>query len=117
MATARLIPSTYEVSNATYLSVSSASNMYTNTDSDTYATVTNSQNGTTSYYIYIRGFNFSSIPNSATVSSFTIKLKVRESGVTTSTSYYPRICNGTSTLTGSCSMPSTTAQTLSFSNL
>lgn len=117
MATIRLVPSTYYLSNSSYLSVSDASNMYANTDSDTYATVTNSQTGTTSYYIYLRGFNFDAIPSSAIVSSFTVKLKVRESGVTTSTSYYPRICNGTTTLTGSCGMPNTSVQTLSFSGL
>lgn len=117
MSKIRLIPSTYYLSSTTYLSVSQASNMYNNTDNTTYATVTNSQTGTTSYYIYIRGFNFSAIPDGSTINSFTIKLKARESGVTTSTSYYPRICNGTTTLTGSCSMPSTTVQVLTFSGL
>lgn len=117
MATIRLVPSTYYLSSSSYLSVSNAANMYHNTDNDSYATVTNSQNGTTSYYIYLRGFNFNDIPARAIINSFTVKLKARESGVTTSTSYYPRICNGTSTLTGSCSMPSTSVQTLSFSGL
>ena len=117
MAKIRLKPSTYYLSNSSYLSVSNAANMYNDTDNDTYATVTNSQSGTTSYYIYLRGFNFDDIPAGAVINSFTIKLKVRESGVTTSTSYYPRICNGTTTLTGSCSMPSTSVQTLTFSGL
>lgn len=117
MATIRLIPSTYYLSNTSYLSVADASNMYHNTDNSTYATVTNSQNGTTSYYIYVRGFNFDDIPSGSIINDFTIKLKARESGVTTSTSYYPRICNGTTTLTGSCSMPSTSVQTLTFSGL
>jgi hypothetical protein len=43
MATIRLIPSTYYLSNTSYLSVSNASNMYHNTDNTTYATVTNSR--------------------------------------------------------------------------
>ena len=46
MATIRLVPSTYYLSNSNYLSVSGASNMYTNTDSDTYATITNSRTST-----------------------------------------------------------------------
>lgn len=117
MATARLVPSTYYLSNSSYLSVSDASNMYTNTDSDTYSTTTNSRSSTTSYYIYLRGFNFSDIPAGAIVSSFTIKIKARESGVSTSSSYAPRICNGTTTLTGTCSTISTTATTLSFSGV
>lgn len=117
MATARLIPSTYYLSNSSYLSVSNAANMYNDTDNDTYATVTNSQTGTSSYYIYIRGFDFDSIPSAAVVSSFTVKFKVRESGVTTSTSYRPYLCNNTTTITGTASMPSTTATTITFTGV
>lgn len=115
MATARLVASTYYLSSSTYLSVSNASNMYTNTDSDTYATVTNSQSGTTSYYLYIRGFNFNSIPDDAIVNSFSIKLKARESGVNTSTSYSPKLCNNTSQITSTCSAITTTTTTYTFS--
>lgn len=115
MATMRLVPSTYSLSSNTYLSVSNANNMYDNTDSSTYATVTNSQTGTTSYYIYIKGFNFNDLPSNAIVNSFSIKLRVRESGITTSTSYGPKLCNNTAQITSSCSMPSTTVQTLTFS--
>ena len=58
MATIRLIPSAYTLS-STYLSVSNDTNMYTNIDSTTYATVNHTRNySTTSYYIYIKGFNF-----------------------------------------------------------
>ncbi len=83
MATIRLVPSEYYLSNSSYLSVSNASNMYHNTDNDSYATVTNSRTSTSSYYIYVRGFNFDDIPSAAVVSSFTVKLKARESGVST----------------------------------
>ena len=98
MATIRLIPSAYAVSNTTYLTVSSASNMYANTDSTNYATITNTQTGTTSYYLYLRGFNFNDIPNDVTINSFTVKIKGYESGLSTSTSYAPRLSNGTSAL-------------------
>ena len=87
MATIRLVPSTYYLSNSSYLSVSNASNMYHNTDNTTYATVTNSRNQTTSYYIYIRGFNFDDVPSTATVNSISIKLKAYHSGGNTSTIY------------------------------
>ena len=117
MATIRLIPSTYYLSSTSYLSVSNASNMYANTDNTTYATVTNSQNGTSSYYIYLRGFNFDAIDDAWIVNSFTIKFKVRESGVTTSTSYRPYLCNNTTTITGTASMPSTTEQTITFTGI
>lgn len=117
MATIRLVPSTYYLSSSSYLSVSSASNMYNNCDNTTYATVTNSRASTTSYYIYLRGFNFSSIPTGAIVNSFTIKLKARESGVSTSTSYKPYLANGTTTINGSCDVITTTAATHTFSGI
>lgn len=117
MATARLIPSTYYLSSTSYLSISNASNMYANTDNDSYATVTNSRASTTSYYIYLRGFNFDAIPEGAIVNSFTVKLKARESGVSTSTSYKPYLANGTSTINGSCDVITTTASTHTFTGL
>lgn len=115
MATLRLVPSTYYLSSSTYLSVSNAANMYNNTDNTTYGTVTNSQTGTTSYYIYLRGFNFDSLPSGAIVNSFSIKLKARESGISTSSSYAPKLCNGTTQLTSTFSAVSTTATVLTAS--
>lgn len=117
MPTIRLVPSTYYLSSSSYLSVSNAANMYTNTDDNDYATVTNSRTSTTSYYIYLRGFNFDDIPSAAVVSSFTIKLKARESGVSTSDSYKPYLANGTSAINGSCDVITTTATTHTFSGL
>lgn len=115
MATARLIPSTYSLSSTTYLKATNPNNMYANTDSTNYATITNSQTGTTSYYLYIKGFNFSAIPSDATVSSFTVKLKASESGGSTSTSYRPYLCNNTTTITNAYSnVLSTSVQTLTF---
>ena len=72
MPTIRLVPSTYSLSN-TSLTITDVDNMYTNTDSTTYGRV-----GTTSSssrYLYLRGFNFGSLPTGAEVSSFTIKIK------------------------------------------
>ena len=98
MATIRLIPSTYAVSSASYLSVSNESNMYTNTDSTTYATITKTYASTSSRYLYLRGFNFNDIPSGAEVTSFTVKIKGYESKLATSTSYAPRLANGTSAI-------------------
>lgn len=98
MATIRLIPSTYAVSSTYYLSVSNANNMYTNTDSTTYATITNTYSSTSSRYLYLRGFNFDDIPSAAVINSFTVKIKGYESGLSTSNSYAPRLANGTSVL-------------------
>ncbi len=100
MPTIRLIPSTYYLSNSSYLSVSNASNMYNNTDNATYATVTNSRTGTSNYYIYLRGFDFSQIPSAAVVSGFTVKVKCNHSGGYAQAIY---LYDGTSTSMGSSS--------------
>lgn len=117
MPTIRLVPSTYYLSSSSYLSVSNAANMYDNTDSTDYATVYNSRTSTSSYYIYLRGFNFDDIPSAAVVSSFTVKLKAYESGVSTSTSYQPYLADGTSAINGSCSPITTTASVHTFSGI
>lgn len=117
MATIRLVPSTYYLSNSSYLSVSNADNMYDDTDSTTYATVTNSRTSTSSYYIYVRGFNFDDIPSEAIINSFTIRLKARESGVSTSSSYKPYLAHGTTTIDGSCDVITTTATVHDFTGI
>jgi len=117
MATIRLIPSTYYLSSTSYLSVSNAANMYANTDSTNYATVTNSRASTTSYYIYVRGFNFDDIPSAAVVSSFTVKLKAYESGVSTSDSYKPYLANDTTAINGSCPAITTSASVHEFTGV
>lgn len=111
MATIRLTPSSYAVSSTSYLSVSNASNMYTNTDSTTYATITNTYASTSSRYLYLRGFNFSDIPSNAIVNSFTVKIKGYESGLATSTSYAPRLANGTSALSNTTASTNFTTST------
>lgn len=111
MATIRLIPSTYYLTSTSYLSVSNASNMYHNTDNTTYATVTNSRTSTTSYYIYIRGFNFDDVPSGAIINNFEIKLKGYYSGGYSQNMY---LYDGTSTSMGSASSLSTSVTTRTF---
>ena len=112
MATIRLVPSElYNAAGTSYLSVSNASNAYTNTSSDTYATVTNTYSSTTNRYVYLRGFNFSDVPSGAIVNSIRILLKAKESGGSTSTSYQPVLCKGTSTYSNAYCSPITTSTT------
>ena len=117
MATLRLVPSTYYLSSTSYLSVSNAANMYTDTDSGTYATITNTRTGTTSYYIYLRGFNFDDVPANAIINSWRVLLKARESGVSTSSSYAPKLCHGTSQITSTMTAISTTASVHEFTSV
>ena len=115
MATARLIPSTYSLSN-TSLGVTDSDNFYANVDSTSYGRV--STTSTSSRYIYLKGFNFGAIPSNAVVSSFTIKYKAYETTLSTSSSYYPRLCNNTTTITGTASGALTTsAKTFTFTGV
>lgn len=119
MATIRLVPSTYYLSNSSYLSVSNVNNMYTNTDSTTHGTVTHTRASTNStYYMYLRGFNFGDVPSNAEVSDFTVKIKASATGHTTSTSssYYMSLYNGTAAIgsTSASGRLSTTLTTFTF---
>lgn len=111
MATIKLVPSTYYLSNSYYLSVSNASNMYDDTDSTNYATITNSRTSTSSYYIYIRGFNFTDVPENAVVSDFTIRVKCNYSNGYSQAMY---LYDGTSTSMGSSDSISSTVTTHEF---
>ena len=85
--------------------------MYTNVDSTTYATLTSTRAATTAYYVYIGGFNFDAIPSGAHVTEYTIKVKGYETGLSTSTSYAPRLVNWSSssapTISGAAAASST----------
>lgn len=121
MATIRLIPSTSEVSNANYATIADASNMYTNTDSTTYGTFTHNRASTNNtYYGYLRGFNFNAIPENATITSFTIKIRASATGHTTSTSssYYMSLVNNTTQIgsTTASGRLSTSVTTFTFSH-
>ena len=119
MATMRLVPSTSAVSNSSYVSISNASNMYTNVDSTTHGTFTHNRASTSNtYYGYLRGFNFDDVPSQAVVSGFTIKIKASATGHTTSTSssYYMGLVNGTTQIgsTSASGRLSTTVTTFTF---
>lgn len=117
MAIARLVPSElYNAAGTSYLTVSNASNAYTNTDSTTYATVNNIYASTTNRYIYLRGFNWDAVPSDAIINSFRILLKASESGGSTSSSYRPVLCKGTSTYSNAyCGAITTSATVHEFS--
>ena len=116
MATIRLIPSAYTLSNTSYLSISDASNMYANTDNTSYATITHNRSQNSTYYLYIHGFNFSAIDPSWTINSFTVKLKALESELSTSSSYRCSLYHNTTAISNTTltSSLSTSAQTFTF---
>lgn len=99
MPTIRLVPSQIYNGASNYVSISNASNAYYDTDhTSSYATIQNTNSSTSSRYVYVRGFNFSSIPSGAVISSFSVKVRGYETGLATSTSYAPTLANGTTAL-------------------
>lgn len=115
MPTIRLVPSTiYNAAGSNYLSITNAANAYHDTDNTTYATIQNTNASTSNRYIYVRGFNFDSIPANAAVTGFTVKIKgYYRSGY--SASLY--LCNGTTTQSGAtASSFGTSVATRTFSN-
>ena len=101
MATARLIPSSYGRSNTNYVTVTNPSDMYHNTDNDSsYATLSSTRAATSTYYVYIRGFNFTSVPSDATVTSVTIKIKGWQTGLNTAVNYAPTLANSQTAWSG-----------------
>lgn len=118
MATIRLIPSVlYNAAGTSYLTVTNQDNAFTDTDSTTYATIQNITSSTSSRYIYLRGFNFDDIPSGAIINSFTIKLKANESGISTSSSYVPYLCDGTATIGGSTTAIGTSVSVHTFTGI
>jgi hypothetical protein len=119
MATIRLVPSESAVSNSQYAAIANASNMYTNTDSTSAGTFTHNRASTNNtYYGYLRGFNFDSLPEGAVVSGWTVKIKASATGHTTSTSssYYMSLVNNTTQIgsTSASGRLSTTTTTFTF---
>ena len=109
MATARLVASAYSVTGTVVVNQNETS-LYTNTDnSSNPARITHTTSGTSSYYLYLKGFNFSDVPSNAVVSSFTVKVKGYETSLSTSTSYAPRLYNNTSGTTWSTITGASTA--------
>jgi len=100
MATIKLVPSSYAVSNANYVTVTNPGNMYYDTSHTTnYASVRGrgGRNSNSTYYAFINGFNFDDVPSNATVSSFTVKIRCyRNSNQNTGSSYRLRLASSAS---------------------
>lgn len=117
MATIKLVPSTYYRSNSSYVTVTNPDNMYDVCDSTDYASIRNSRNSTSNtYYCYLRGFDFDSVPSNAIVSGFEIHIRAYESYMSTSSSYRMSLYDGTSSISNTTctSSLSTTARTYEF---
>ena len=91
MTTTKLVASSYSVTGSVVVNQNESS-LYRDTSyTSSPARITHTTSGTSSYYLYLKGFNFSSIPSNAQVSSITIRVKGYESSLSTSTSYAPRL--------------------------
>ena len=109
MATVTLTATNYSITNVA--TVTDASNAYTETTSSTYAQVTTTSSSASKAYFY--GFDFSQIPNGATITSVTYKIKVKTVGSGGSTFYVFLENRNTSTeLSAKTSTASTTSETV-----
>lgn len=97
--TVRLVPSNYGRSNTNYVTVTDDNNMYANTDSTTYGSFRGrgGRSSNSTYYGFLNGFNFSAVPDGATVTSFEVKIKCyRNSYQNTGSSYRLRLASSAS---------------------
>ena len=101
MTTAKLVASSYSVTGTVVVNQNETSLYKDTSNSSNPARITHTTSGTSSYYLYLKGFDFSDIPDDAEVSDITISVKGYESGLSTSTSYAPRLYNNTSGTTWS----------------
>ena len=107
MPTIRLVPSTLNNAAGTnYLNISNSDNALTNTDSTNYATITNTNASTSNRYIYLKGFNFNSVPSGAVVSDWTVKIKGYYTSGYSSSMY---LCNNTTTQSNATASSFTTS--------
>ena len=116
MATVKLIPRTVYNGSSSYLTINNSDNMLTDTSSTTYGTVQCTRQSTTSYYVYLRNFDWSLVPSNATVSNISIKVKGYHSGGNTGNIV---MYNGTNTQVSACGTGSafgTSASTITFTN-
>ena len=94
MATAHILPKGYSRSNTNYVTVTDENNMYDPvSDSSNYATLRGrNRNSSTAYYCFINNFQFDDLPEGATVTSFSVKIKCyRSSNQRTGTNFYMRL--------------------------
>lgn len=116
MAVVTITPRTVFNGSASYLTVTDSNNMLTDTSSTNYGTVQCTRQSTSSYYVYLRDFDWDVVPSNATVSNISIKVKGYHSGGNTgSISMY----NGTSTSVSACGTGSafgTSVSTITFTN-
>ena len=101
MTTVKLVASSYSVTGTVVVNQNETTLYQDTSNSSNPARITHTTSGTSSYYCYLKGFNFSSVPSNAVVSSFTIRVKGYESSLSTSTSYAPRLYNNSSGTTWS----------------
>lgn len=94
MATVKLTASAYTRSSTNYVTVTDAQNMYTDVDSTTEGVIRGRTRSTTTYYLFLHGFDFSQVPANATVNSFTIRIRAyREQYTSTGSSYRIRLAS------------------------
>ena len=88
--------------------------MFTDTSSTTYGTIYNMYQSTSNRYVYLKGFDFSSVPSDAVISSWIVRIKGYYTNGYSSTMY---LCNNTTIQSDSIATSfNSSANTREFSN-
>lgn len=74
--TIRIVPTRLDFTSTAYHSETNVDNAFTNTDSETYATITGTVSSKSNVGCYLRGFDLSLVPSFATVTNVSAKVKV-----------------------------------------
>ena len=98
MPTVKLVPSHYDRSSTTRVTVTDENNMYYDTShTANYASIRGRNSTSNTYYAFINGFDFNVIPANAVVSAFTVKIRCyRNQYLSTGSSYRLRLASSAS---------------------
>lgn len=98
MPTVKLVPSHYDRSSTTRVTVTDENNMYYDTShTANYASIRGRNSTSNTYYAFINGFDFSVIPENAVVSAFVVKIRCyRNQYLSTGSSYRLRLASSAS---------------------
>lgn len=112
MATIKLIPTTcVNAAGTSYLTITNPENSCTDTNSTNYTTIVNRNQSTSNRYIYLRGFDFDSVPTNAIINSYDIKVK---GYYTNGYSQAISLCNNTTALAATAQSFATSVATRTF---
>lgn len=108
--TLTVYPSSYDSTDKSYYSISNVSNAYTEASGSGYCSIGLTRGSGASTYVYF-GFNTSSIPQNATITSISciVRISISNQSASNIASKGAKMCSGTTEKTGAVSVTTTTS--------